>query len=137
MTRLCLDTSAYSNFQRGEPRVVEHVDRAEWVGVPSVVVGELWAGFLLGTRADENIIRLEDFLNHAVVEVLFADEDVAHIYGEIFVDLRAKGRPLPTNDIWIAATAARAGATVLTFDEHFREIARVGTLILDRHEQRR
>ena len=117
--------------------MVEHVDRAEWVGVPSVVVGELWAGFLLGTGADENIRRLEDFLNHAVVEVLFADEDVAHIYGEIFVDLRGKGRPLPTNDIWIAATAARAGATVLTFDEHFREIARVGTLILDRHEQRR
>ena len=127
----------YSKYQRGEPRVVEHVDRAEWVGVPSVVVGELWAGFLLGTGADENIRRLEDFLNRAVVEVLFADEDVAHIYGEIFVDLRGKGRPLPTNDIWIAATAARAGATVLTFDEHFREIARVGTLILDRHEQRR
>ena len=105
--------------------------------MPSVVVGELWAGFLLGTGADENIRRLEDFLNHAVVEVLFADEDVAHIYGEIFVDLRGKGRPLPTNDIWIAATAARAGATVLTFDEHFREIARVGTLILARHEQRR
>lgn len=131
MTRLCLDTSAYSNFQRGEPRVIEHVDRAERVGVPSVVIGELRAGFLLGTRAGENIGRLEEFLSHPAVEVLFVDEEVARIYGEIFVDLRHKGRPIPTNDIWIAATAARAGATVLTFDEHFREITHVGALVLD------
>ena len=128
--RLCLDTSAYSHFQRGEPRVIEHLDRAEWVGVPSVVIGELWAGFLLGTCTDENIGELEELLCHAVVEVLLVDEDVARIYGEIFADLRSKGRPLPTNDIWIAATSARAGATVLTFDEHFRAIARVGALIL-------
>ena len=128
--RLCLDTSAYSHFQRGEPRVIEHLDRAEWVGVPSVVIGELWVGFLLGTCTDENIGELEELLRHAVVEVLLVDEDVARIYGEIFADLRSKGRPLPTNDIWIAATAARAGATVLTFDEHFRAIARVGALIL-------
>ena len=130
MTRLCLDTSAHSNFQRGEPRVIEHLDRAEWVGVPSVVIGELWAGFLLGTRADENIGEFEELLRHAVVEILLVDEDVARIYGEIFADLRSKGRPLPTNDIWIAATSARADATVLTFDEHFRAIARVGALIL-------
>lgn len=136
MTRLCLDTSAYSNFRRGEPRVVEHLDRAEWVGIPSVVVGELWAGFLLGERTGKNISELDEFLDHAAVEILSVDADVAHIYGEIFADLRSKGRPLPTNDIWIAAAAARAGATVLTFDEHFREIARVGSLILARPDDR-
>ena len=132
MSRVCLDTSAYSNFRRGEPRVVEHLDRAEWVGIPSVVVGELHAGFLLGARVDENVSELDEFLDHAVVECVSVDAVVAHIYGEIFADLRSKGRPLPTNDIWIAATAARAGATVLTFDEHFREITRVGSLILAR-----
>ena len=46
MTRLCLDTSAYSNFSRGEPRVVAHLDAAHWIDVPSIVLGELWAGFL-------------------------------------------------------------------------------------------
>ena len=45
--------------------------------------------------------------------------------------MRNKGTPLPTNDIWIAATAIRAGATVLTFDAHFREIARVAVLVLE------
>ena len=130
MTRLCLDTSAYSNFRRGESQVVEHVDRAEWVGVPSIVIGELRAGFLIGSRTDENIGELEEFLSHSAVEIVPVDEYVAQIYGEIFADLRARGRPLPTNDIWIAASAARAGATLLTFDVHFREIVRVGTLIL-------
>ena len=73
MTRLCLDTSAYSHFKRGEPRVVEMVDRAEWIGVPSVVVGELWAGFLRGSRMEENVAELDDFLDHAVVETLCVD----------------------------------------------------------------
>ena len=130
MTRLCLDTSAYSNFRRGESQVVEHVDRAEWVGIPSIVIGELRAGFLIGSRTDENIGELEEFLSHSAVEIVPVDEYVAQIYGEIFADLRARGRPLPTNDIWIAASAARAGATLLTFDVHFREVVRVGTLIL-------
>lgn len=84
-------------------------------------------------RTGENVSELEEFLGHAVVEPLPVDKVVAHIYGEMFADLRRKGRPLPTNDIWVAATAARAGATVLTFDEHFREIARVGSLILEKH----
>ena len=132
MTRLCLDTSTYSNFQRGEPRVVEYLDRAEWVGVPGIVLGELWAGFQLGSRAEVNVRELGEFLDHALVELVPVDGEVARIYGEIFADLRSRGRPLPTNDIWIAATAARAGATVLTFDEHFREITRVGSLVLAR-----
>ena len=132
MSRICLDTSAYSNFRRGEPRVVAHLDRADWVGVPSVVVGELWVGFQLGARTDQNAGELDEFLSHAVVETLPADTAVAHIYGEIFADLRRKGCPLPTNDIWIAATAARAGASILTFDEHFREISRVGSIILEK-----
>jgi len=130
VTRLCLDTSAYSHFKRGESRVVDLVDRADWIGMPSIVVGELWAGFLLGARMEENIGALEEFLDHAVVETLRIDAGVARVYGEIVLDLRRRGRPLPTNDIWIAATAVHAGAVVLTFDEHFRQIDRVGACVL-------
>ena len=130
MTRFCLDTSAYSHFRRGEPRVVGHVDQASWIGVPSVVLGELWAGFLVGGRLDKNSDELAKFLAQPVVAVLQVDEDIARIYGEVFADLRVIGRPLPTNDIWIAATAVRVGATVLTFDEHFRAVSRVSSLVL-------
>ena len=130
MSRFCLDTSAYSHFRRGEAQIVAHIDRAEWIGVPSVVLGELWAGFLCGTRADENEAELVEFLAHPIVEVVPLDASVARIYGEIFTDLRARGHPLPTNDLWVAAAATRAGAAVLTFDAHFEAITRVGALVL-------
>ena len=135
MSRFCLDTSAYSHFRRGETQVIAHIDRAEWIGVPSVVLGELWAGFLSGTRADENEAELAEFLAHPIVEVVPLDASVARIYGEIFTDLRARGRPLPTNDLWVAAAAVRSGTTVLTFDAHFQAITRVGALILAAEDQ--
>jgi len=130
MTRFCLDTSAYSHFKRGHAVVVEALDSAEWVGVPAVTIGELWAGFLQGTRAAGNGAELEEFLENPVVELLPIDDQVGRIYAEIVVELKRKGTPLPTNDIWIAATAARAGATILTYDPHFNQIARVGSLVL-------
>ena len=94
------------------------------------MLGELWGGFLAGRRAGPNGAQLEEFVAHPAVEVLPLDEEAARVYGEIFADLRAGGRPLPVNDLWIAATAVRAGATVLTFDDHFRAMARVAAIIL-------
>lgn len=131
MSRYCLDTSAYGRFRAGEPRVVALLDSADWIGVPTVVLGELWAGFVQGKRLDANATSLRRFLDNPLVHELPVDGDVARIYGEILAELRGKGNPVPTNDIWIAATAARAGASVLTFDEHFRRIARVGTIFLE------
>ncbi len=132
MSRYCLDTSAYSNFQRGDQRVVGILDRAEWVGVPAITLGELRTGFLLGGHRIRNQSELSDFLANPVVEILAVDEEVSRHYAEIVADLRQLGTPLPTNDIWIAATAARAGALVLTFDNHYEKIARVGSIVLPR-----
>lgn len=128
--RCCLDTSAYSQFKRGDPQVVELIDRADWVGVPAVVLGELWLGFLLGGRLRQNQAELAEFIGHPAVDTLAVDAEVARIYADMVVDLRKAGTPLPTNDIWVAATAARAGATVLTYDAHFASIKRVGSLVL-------
>jgi len=130
VSRYCLDTSAYSQFKLGHPPVVEAVDRADWIGMPSIVLGELWVGFLPGSRAAQNQDDLADFMRHPVVEELPVDGETARIYAEIVVALRKKGTPIPSNDIWIAAAAARAGATVLTYDTHFSAIERVGSLIL-------
>lgn len=131
MSRYCLDTSAYGRFREGETRVVALLDSADWIGVPTVVLGELWAGFLQGKRTDENARALRMFLDHPMVHELPVDGDVARLYGEILAELRRKGTPVPTNDMWVAATAARAGASVLTYDEHFRRIGRVGTIFLE------
>jgi tRNA(fMet)-specific endonuclease VapC len=103
---------------------------ARWVGIPSVVLGELRTGFLLGTQAARNEDELRRFLRHPLVEILDVDDDAARIYAEIMVALRKAGTPLPTNDIWVAAVASRDGATVISYDEHFRQIHRVGSTIL-------
>jgi len=130
VSRYCLDTSAYSHFMRGDAAVVELVDRASWVGLPAIVLGELRTGFLLGRRAHDNERELERFLAHPLVDVVPVDEEVSRHFAEIVVQLRSAGTPVPTNDVWIAATAARVGCLLLTYDRHFEAVPRVGSLIL-------
>jgi tRNA(fMet)-specific endonuclease VapC len=131
LSAYCLDTSAYSNFRRGNEEVATLLDRAELVGLSTIALGELRTGFLLGGRQGRNEAELEAFLDNPVVEVLQVDAETSRHYAEIVTELRAAGTPLPTNDIWIAATAARNGATVLTCDDHFERIARVGSIVID------
>jgi tRNA(fMet)-specific endonuclease VapC len=130
VSRYCLDTVAYSHLKRGETRVTAILDRAEWVGVPVIVIGELCAGFAKGSRFEKNFAELNEFLALPVVETLAVDRAVAEVFGEMVDELRRKGRPIPLNDIWIAATCARAGATLITWDAHFREIPRIGTILM-------
>jgi tRNA(fMet)-specific endonuclease VapC len=130
--RLCLDTSAYSHFKRGHGPAVEVLSHASWVGMPAVVLGELRTGFLLGGRLQRNEAELGRFLANPVVEVLDVDDEATHIYAEIVVALRHAGRTVPTNDIWIAALAARNGVPVLTYDQHFALIARISARVLAR-----
>ncbi len=130
MTRLCLDTSAYSHFKRGHEPAVEAITSATAVLVPVVVLGELRAGFRAGKRAARNEAELATFLRQRVVEVLDVDDEAASIYADLIVELRLAGLPLPSNDVWIGALAARAGATVLTYDGHFSAMRRVAARVL-------
>jgi len=111
---------------------VSLLEAAEWIGVPSIVLGELWMGFLAGGRAERNIAEFREFVANPVVNELVVDADVARVYAEIMVAVRRAGTPIPTNDIWIAATAANVGAIVLTHDVHFEQIQRVSSIILSK-----
>lgn len=95
------------------------------------MLGELWLGFLLGGRLERNAPELAEFLDHPMVHEIALDHDVGRVYAEIVVALRKAGTPVPTNDVWIAAAAAHTGATVLTYDAHFRAIQRVGSIVLE------
>ena len=130
MTRLVLDTSAYSHFRRGADAAVSLITAASWIGMTAIVLGELRAGFRLGTRRARNEDDLAAFLAEPVVHVLDVDDEAAQIYAEIVGALRAAGTPVPTNDIWIASVAAREGVHVVTYDAHFGLISRVGTHVL-------
>lgn len=129
-TRIVLDTSAYSHFRAGRADVLDHLAGADVVLVPTVVLGELDAAFEAGLRAVDNRARLAEFLDEPFVRVLPVTASVARHYGRIVGDLRRAGTPIPTNDVWIAATAADAGATLLTFDRHFERVAGLLRIVL-------
>lgn len=131
MSSYCLDTSAYSNFRRGNEELAELLDRAELVGLSTIALGELRTGFVLGGRRKRNEAELDAFLENPVVEVLQVDGEASRQYAEIVAELRKAGTPVPTNDIWIAAVASRNGASVLTCDDHFERIGRVGSVLVE------
>ena len=127
---IVLDTSAYSHFRGNHAKVVDRIATADLVYLPMIVLGELEAAFRLGRRMADNRAKLEEFMHEDFVRVLPVTPEVARRYGEIFVELRASGTPIPVNDIWIAATTIDAGAELVTFDSDFDRVARLERTIL-------
>lgn len=120
--RLMLDTNAYSALLKGHAGVAGYVRAAEQVVFSAVVAGELLFGFRNGSRYEENRQELEEFLANPYVSLLPVGLVTADRFGRVASALRRKGRPLPSNDVWIAAQAMESGAELLSFDGHFAEI---------------
>jgi tRNA(fMet)-specific endonuclease VapC len=125
-----LDTSAYAQFRRGQTAIVDALVSVERVFIAAITLGELEAGFALGSRPDENRSALRDFLAEPFVGVVPIDEAVARRYGAVFAQLRRAGTPIPTNDIWIAASALHVGAELMTFDTDFRHVRDLNARVL-------
>ena len=128
--RYCLDTSAYVRFLRDDAATVAAIDGASWIGFPVIALGELYTGYALTRNRPADLEGLREFLAHPVVEIIPVDDGVARAYGRIVAELRTAGKPLPTNDVWIAACAVRTSSVVLTHDRHFTRIDRIGCELL-------
>lgn len=122
MRPVALDTNAYAAFKRGSPEVLAVLQQAERILLSVTVLGELLAGFAAGSREAENRKELALFLDSPRVVLTPAPQATADLYALVFAALRRKGRPVPSNDLWIAAAALEHGAALLTFDAHFSEI---------------
>ncbi len=120
--RVLLDTNAYAALFRGHPEVSRLVRRSDEVLISAVVAGELLFGFRNGARYEANRRDLDAFLDSPFVRLLEVTLVTAERFGRISASLRKKGRPIPTNDLWIAAQAMETGADLLSFDQHFAEI---------------
>ena len=120
--RVLLDSDAYSQWKRGHARVAELIRSSSEVLVPLVVVGELLYGFQHGQRIEEHTRDLRTFLDNRRVSVITMSMTTADRYARIAANLRRKGRPMPTNDIWIAAHAMETGADLISLDGHFAEV---------------
>ena len=122
MKQIRLDTNAYATFKRGEPGALDIIPMADPLGLSTVVLGELRGGFAVGTRSERNRAELAALLESPRVTVLPVSEGTAEFYASVFAAFRRKGQPIPTSDLWVAATALEHGYGLFTYDTHFRFI---------------
>ena len=122
MRRILADTNAYAAFKRGDTLTLEVFRHAPEIALNATVMGELLAGFAGGGHAARNRRELAEFLRSSRVRQLAVDAETAEHYAVLFSSLRKKGRPVPTNDLWIAASAMQHGYALFSFDKHFAEM---------------
>ncbi|MAU08834.1 MAG: VapC toxin family PIN domain ribonuclease [Anaerolineaceae bacterium] len=112
-----LDTNAIIALQKENSQLIAQISKATDVFLPAIVVGELYFGAYNSQRVEENRKRVAVYISER--SVLSIDSDTADVYGQLKQQLRAKGRPIPENDIWIAALAIQYDLTLITDDAHF------------------
>jgi tRNA(fMet)-specific endonuclease VapC len=118
--RYLLDTNIVIALFAGETAVVDKISQADELFVPSIVLGELFYGAERSGRTKQNQERVHQFAEANTI--LDCDKETAVWYGRIKNQLAQSGRPIPENDIWIAATAASHNLTLVSRDRHFLEI---------------
>ena len=118
--RLLVDTNIVIALFSGDPVAIERLEADPDLFLCVHVLGELRYGALASSRVEQNLARLDWF--SSTVPVLPCDSETALHYSTIRFSLRKKGRPIPENDIWIAAIARQHGLTLLSRDAHFRQI---------------
>lgn len=119
---ILLDTNGYSAFKRGNPDAIAVIQHTPLIGVSSIVLGELLSGFAAGQRQATNQQELARFLASPRVALLEITAKTAEYYAQVYLNLRGKGRPIPTNDMWVAASALQYDYALLTYDHHFAEV---------------
>ena len=123
--KVMLDTSAYSAYLRGNEDIKRAVQEADEIYLNPVVLGELYAGLAHGGKEKKNRDILREFLASPRVQVAVIDEETSERYAAIIAYLWVKGTPIPTNDLWIAATAMQYGLKLVTTDGHYRQVPQI------------
>lgn len=118
--RYLLGTNVLIALFADEPTVKEKLTQLNEIYIPSIVIGELYYGAWKSQRTQENLTRIDELVAESVV--LGCHVETARRYGDIKNALRLRGRPIPENDLWVAAIALEHDLTLVTRDAHFKEI---------------
>lgn len=122
MTKILLDTNAYSGFMAGNQIIFDYIVESEAVYISTVMLGELFAGFHRGSKFSSNKQELKSFLSKDGVKIVNVSIETSEIFGELKASLHGSGKMIPINDIWIAAHAVETGSKLITYDSHFKHI---------------
>jgi tRNA(fMet)-specific endonuclease VapC len=122
-SKCLLDTNVIIEAFKSNGNIADTLDAFEMVYVSVTVIGELLYGAYKSSNTAKHLLQVESFISNCTV--VNTDAATSNIYGRIKVALYLKGRPIPENDIWIAATALQHDLPLLTTDNHFKEIDEV------------
>jgi predicted nucleic acid-binding protein len=126
-----LDTNIYCDFAEGLPDAVDVIATyGQSVFIPSVVLGELFFGFMKGSRQQFNEKKLRQVVSRLKIEIIDVNTDVARKYAMIYLSLQKKGIKIPIHDVWIAACCMEVGGTLLTRDNHFELVDQIEAMVL-------
>jgi len=117
--RVALDTNRLTDLLRGDADLAERLAACDEVWIPLIVLGEIMAGFYGGAQVHRNEALLRKFMAKATVGILLPGRETAEHYARLFVQLKRSGRPIPDNDLWIAALTLEHDLTLITRDPHF------------------
>jgi len=114
---LILDTNALSATADGDPSAIELLARAQRVAIPVIVLGQ----YRLGIAQSRHRLSYESWLKEwiASVSILDIDQDTSVVYATIGLELKKRGKPIPANDLWIAAICRQHDLPLLSRDRHF------------------
>jgi tRNA(fMet)-specific endonuclease VapC len=115
-----LDTNIVISLLRKDNEIVEKIEELDEAYIPVTVIGELYFGAFKSKKVEENLQNISNLLEN--IPVLANSVSTARIYGEIKNQLKENEKPIPENDIWIAAIAKQYELTVMTNDIHFKEV---------------
>jgi tRNA(fMet)-specific endonuclease VapC len=115
-----IDTNIAIAFLSGERVVIDRILNANMTCISVVTFGELAYGACYSKQLSKNLDQADQLLRWAIL--LDIKHDISVIYGTVKSDLRKMGRPIPDNDLWIAATAKRHGLTLASRDGHFSAV---------------
>ncbi|MFQ5771605.1 MAG: type II toxin-antitoxin system VapC family toxin [bacterium] len=122
MKRILIDTNIYVEAMYGNPDITAKLQKVELIGINTISMGELLTGFKVRKQSNALILQFEEFLDSPRVELFSINHLTANFYSEIYIKLKQAGTPIPTNDIWIAASAFEHGLMMFTLDKHFHKI---------------
>jgi len=114
---LILDTNALSAFADGDSGLRRILEPEYDLALPAIVLGE----YLFGIRQSRFRVRHETWLHshRELFLILSVGPETANRYAEIRLELRSAGKPIPTNDLWIAALAREHAFPLASRDKHF------------------